>query len=269
MKKSIFLVLSLVIIITLISSNKEPYDQYKGRNLELKSENKALFWFSGIHSNNPDHEMFDDIKEAFTKFEADYVLVEGDYDDAKYKNIDDSFQVRLHGESAYVTYLSKTDNIPVSSIEPLIGEQLKFLQKKYKSSDILAMFMLRQINQMQRETKNKSIDFFNYMEKFVSKYQFKNKIEMVDRNKIIKLLEPYIGFKVTSKNWKSINAYGIVYKETGTINSIYTDILAFRDDYSIKLIKEKLNEYDRLFIMMGADHIKVQRDALEKYFEEL
>jgi hypothetical protein len=175
----------------------------------------------------------------------------------------------LYGESAYVTYLSKKDNIPVSSIEPPIDEQLSFLQKKYKSSDILAMYMLRQINQMQRESKNKSIDFFNYMEKFVSKYQFKNKFETVDRNKIVELLEPYIGFKVTTENWKRINAYEIVYKGTGTINNIYTDILAFRDEYSVKLIKEKLNEYDRLFIMMGADHIKVQRDALEKYFDAL
>lgn len=129
--------------------------------------------------------------------------------------------------------------------------------------------MLRQINQMQRESKNKSIDFFNYMEKFVSKYKMKNNFETVNRNKIIELLEPYIGFKVTTKNWKRINAYEIVYKETGTINNIYTDILAFRDEYSVKLIKEKLNEYDRLFIMMGADHIKVQRDTLEKYFDEL
>jgi hypothetical protein len=102
--------------------------------------------------------------------------------------------------------------------------------------------MLRQINQMQRESKNKSIDFFNYMKNFVNKYQSTNESETVDVNGIIKLLEPHIGFKVTNKNWKSINAYEIVYKESGTINSIYTDILTFRDEYAVKLIKEKLEE---------------------------
>lgn len=268
MRKGIVLVLCLLVIIISFAINSEPYDQYQGKDLELNAGNKALFWFSGIHSNDPNHEMFEDIEKAFTVFDADYVLVEGDYDD-RYQNIEDPFQVRLHGESAYVTYLSRKNNIPISSIEPPMSDQLKFLQKEYKSSDILAMYMLRQINQMQRESKNKPIDFFNYMKKFASKYQMKNSFEAVNRNKIIELLEPHIGFKVTSKNWKNINAYEIVYNETGTINDIYNDILAFRDEYSVKLIKEKLNEYDRLFIMMGADHIKVQREALEKYFDEL
>jgi len=180
-----------------------------------------LFWFSGIYSNDPNHEMFDDIKKAFTRFEV-----------------------------AYVTYLSKQDNIPVSSIEESIEEQMKSLKNMYKSTDILAMYMLRQINQMQRESENKSIDFFGYMRNFLKKYQSINDSKTVDVNEIVELLEPHFGFKVSNKNWKSINAYEIVYKETGIINSIYTDVLSFRDEYSVRLIKEKLQEYDRLFIMM-------------------
>jgi len=137
---------------------------------------------------------------------------------------------------------------------------MKFLQKNYKSSDILAMYMLRQINQMQRESENKSVDFFNYLKKFVNKYQLIDDSETVNVDGIIRLIEPHIGFKVTTKNWKSIDAYEIGYKEKGTTNSIYIDILDFRDEYSVKLIKEKLQEYDRLFIMMGADHIKAQKN---------
>jgi hypothetical protein len=95
----------------------------------LEAKNKSLFWFSGIHSNNPNHEMFDDIKKAFTSFEADYVLVEGDYDDHRFINTKDSMKVRLHGESAYVTYLCIQDNIPVSSIEAPIKDQMKLLKK--------------------------------------------------------------------------------------------------------------------------------------------
>jgi len=184
--------------------------------------------------------MFDDIKKAFTRFEV-----------------------------AYVTYLSKQDNIPVSSIEESIEEQMKSLKNMYKSTDILAMYMLRQINQMQRESENKSIDFFGYMKNFLKKYQSINDSKTVDVNEIVELLEPHFGFKVSNKNWKSINAYEIVYKETGIINSIYTDVLSFRDEYSVRLIKEKLQEYDRLFIMMGADHIKIQKKYLENYFNEL
>ncbi len=257
MKKNILLVMSLLIVTTFILAKKDPYDRYKGENLELKAENKALFWFSGIHSNNPNHEMFEDIEKAFDAFEADYVLVEGDYDDKKYKSIDNSMKARLYGESAYVTYLCSQKDIPVSSIEPPIKDQLKFLQENYKASDIMAMYMLRQINQMQRENKNKSIDFFNYMEKFVNKYNILNDSEPIKEETVVKLLEPHIGFKVNTENWKKINAFEIVYKDKGIINDIYCDILAFRDEYSVKVIKEKLKLNDRLFIMMGADHIKM------------
>ncbi len=107
------------------------------------------------------------------------------------------------------------------------------------------------------------------MKNFLKKYQSINDSKTVDVNEIVELLEPHFGFKVSNKNWKSINAYEIVYKETGIINSIYTDVLSFRDEYSVRLIKEKLQEYDRLFIMMGADHIKIQKKYLENYFNEL
>lgn len=53
----------------------------------LETGNKALFCFRGIHSNDQDHEIFKDIESAFDRFKADYVLVEGDFNDDKYNSL--------------------------------------------------------------------------------------------------------------------------------------------------------------------------------------
>lgn len=269
MKKILIGICLVIFICTSCSSQGDPYARFKGKDLYLTSGDKELFWFSGVHNNNPEHEMFNDIKKNFTSFKPDYVLVEGDANKYVYTS---EINAKLNGESAYVAYLSNESNIEVGTIEPLIETQIHQLLKTYNEDDILAMYILRQINQIKRESQNVDIDFFNYIipytQKFISKESSYNS-EDVDNDFIVNILEPHIKMRVDNDNWKQVDAFSIVYSNKGIVHSIYTDVLNYRDEYSISLIADKLKIYNRIFIMMGADHIKAQEKELRKIFDDM
>ncbi len=268
MKKILFCVCIAIFMCTSCSIKGDPYTRFKGKDLHLKSGDKELFWFSGVHNNNPEHEMFDDIKKQFISFKPDYVFVEGD---ANKYNYSSEINAKLKGESAYVSYLSKENNIKVGRIEPTIETEVNKLLKTYEEEDILAMYILRQINQMQRESENVDINFFEYIIPFAQKYiskEFSYSKEDINNDFIARILELYTKMRIDNDNWKQVDAYSIVYRNNGIIHTIYTDVLNYRDEYSISLISDKLKSYNRIFIMMGADHIKTQEKELRKIFDK-
>lgn len=268
MRKIFLFICIAIFIFTSCGVQDDSYARVKGKDLHLISDEKELFWFSGIHNNNPKHEMFNDIKKQFTTFKPDYVLVEGDANKYSYTS---EIHAKSKGESAYVSYLCDKGNIEVGSIEPPIETQIHQLLKTYKENDILAMYILRQINQIQRESQNVNINFFNYIVPFTQRYvskEFSYSSKDIDNDFIVRILEPHIKMKINNDNWKQVDAYSIVYSNNGIIHSIYTNVLNYRDEYSIGLISNKLKSYNRIFIMMGADHIKAQEKALRKIFDE-
>ena len=81
--KIIIIIFGLIVIIvaSLIISrsnlwNNNKYRILAGNHLELSRENKSLFWFDVIHSNNPDDIMFVDLESSLLEFMPDLVLVE-------------------------------------------------------------------------------------------------------------------------------------------------------------------------------------------------
>jgi hypothetical protein len=273
MKRLVTILLFAVIILFMgCSDSRDPYDSFKGQDLHLINGDKELFWFSGMHTNNPKHIMFEDIKAQFELFNPNFVLVEGGFNKDIYKYETDELNAKLNGESAYVAFLCGQNDIEVGSMEPPVPMQIDMLTETYDENSILAMYILRQIYQKKRESQNVDINFMEYMISF-SQYIVSEglsfNVEDIDEDFIVNILEPYTGFRVNNDNWKQINAHEMVYVKEGIVHSIYTDILNYRDEYSVNLIKEMFEEYNRVFVMMGADHIENQKEELIEFFEDM
>lgn len=273
MKKFSILVFAILLFATGCNSetyfeNNDTYSRFEGNNLHLKKNNKELFWFSGIHCNDPNHRMFEDIKREFLTFKPDLVLVEGYTDKYFYSNEKEA--ILKGGEPGFVVYLAKANNVPVENIEPPLADQYEYLLQKFCKEDILAMYVLRQTVQYQRESENIEIDFLKSIIGYINntrKNGFPIDTETIDHEFVSNLLEPYIGFKVNNSNWKDIKANDLVYLEDNILHSIWKETIKHRDDHCVGLISEKMKEYDRIFIMMGADHIKNQKDRLKELFK--
>jgi hypothetical protein len=269
-RKSIKFISLLFVFFVVGCTMMDTYSRVAGNHLHLKNNDKELFWFDGIHCSDPNHRMFDDIKNQFDSFEPDVVLVEG----GNNKPFTDKENAILGGgEPGYASYLGYQKNIPVLDIEPPMDNQYGFLIDKYEEKDILAMYIIRQMYQLQGEIKDSpkiKIEFYDYFIHFIEKMKeggFPIN-EQINPSFINNVLLPHLEIDVDDVNWKEIDVGSIIYfnESKNVIHDIWNDVTNYRDDYSVELIAELYNKYNRIFIMMGGDHIDAQRARLGEIY---
>ena len=234
------------------NTSKGIYENVRGKHLIVENGNKKLFWFSGIHSNDPKSEMFDDIRQEISNFSPSYVLVEGG---SNSNNYDSENEAKLAGESAYASFLAKKLNIPCGNIEPSSADINDHLKRSYSVESILAMYILRQMHQKQRESANVSIDFSGYFLGFIESNIREGLPYVISNSDAISILiDPYVGYHVDQSNWLRVNTFHLVYKKTGLIHDIWQETYNFRNEHVLEILKKLFISYDRIFIVMGFDH---------------
>ncbi|WP_159520614.1 hypothetical protein [Sunxiuqinia indica] len=245
------------------NAERRIYRRVGGEHLHLVSGNKELFWFNGIHGVDPSNPMFYDISVEFSKFNPDMVLVEGN---ASAPN--DSLEAIRHGESAFVAYLAQASNIAIQSTEPTDSCIFSYVLNSCTKDEILAMFVIRQMVQWQRQKANinfeeMAVDFVNNTNKTL-----KYSATPITITQLSVLLEPYTNIaNLNNNNWKNFEAKKYLYFSKNRINEIYEKVSAYRNIYMMQLLKEKFECNNKIFIMMGFDHAKELKKALTEIFE--
>lgn len=242
------------------------YDIFGGNDLHLATDNKELYWFDVAHRNNPNAPIFRRIENMLTKFNPDLVLVEGGQD-AFEGNRDEAI---YEGESAFTTYLAKENAIAVESIEPPFTKQLEYLQSKYPADDILAMYLVRQISSMQFASDNSMWDFDQEV-LYQTQFLIDNGLTYDGKTlqDILHTVNTFLPESVNSKNWRDVDIKKMNYvytKENGILYPIYTDVTNFRNIYLIELLREKKITYDRIFIVMGGNHLIETKAELNELY---
>lgn len=266
--KRFYSIMFFIIIVVLLGSMINTYSRTDEDHLHLKSEKKELFWFNGIHCNDPNHRMFNDIRKEFSSFKPDLVLVEGGANTLEAKNAKEA--ILSGGEPGFASYLAKDENITVENIEPRNSDVYKYLLNKYEKNDVMAMFILRQLNQKQMESDNLEVIFNQYFLSYINKMiedGFTVDKREVNLYYISEILEPHIGFKINNSNWKEAKAKNIVYSDDGIIHNIWKDTIDFRNNHVVQLIDNKLQDYNRIFIMMGFDHAEEKEKEIREVFD--
>ena len=255
-------------LILFISCNPE-YRLYKrvgGEHLHLKSNNKELFWFNGVHGNDPKNPMFNDIKTEFQQFNPDVVLVEGH---ANLVNPSDELSAKKSGENVYVGFLATESGIVCKDIEPSDVEVNEYLIKLYGKKDVLTMYLIRQMVQWQREKNSDNefekqvIDYLTWENKKIG--YFTGEITLDQVSELLKTHSKLSS--INNSNWDNFNAKEYIYFSENQISKIYNDISNVRNQYLLKLIKKNLTNYNKIFIMMGFDHAKEVKKELLDIFE--
>lgn len=272
LKKIIFPIITLLIIICTGAG----YYYYKyfilfyGKDiLDLKSNNHTLLFYGSRHSNDPDIPMFKQIELYFYKTKPQIVLVEGDFNKLNFTNRDESI---LKGESAFVTYLAEKNNISVRSVEPSRKEQFDYLLKKYNKDKVMAMYILRQMIQFQREQTTSPKNFKQAVGTFVDgmiKDGFPLSNDESKFDNILNIIKNNLNQEIDDDNWTSIDIDSVVYKNKSEINDIYKEVLNMRNQYLLSTIDTNLKNYDRVFIVMGGDHVIDEKKNIIDIFNQI
>lgn len=244
------------------------YDLFGGNNLHLVSGDKELYWYDAWHRNNPNATIFRRIENALMEFDPDLILVEGGYDIFE-GGRDEAIS---NGESAFTTYLGRINGIAVEDIEPPFISQIEYLQSKYPSDDIFAMYIIRQVSSWHFIDENSGIDFESELVSF-SQFLMDNGLKWTGESfqDILNTVNSFLPQPITGDSWRDVDIreMELVYtKESGVLYPIYNDIYTFRNIYLLDFIAEKKNTYDRIFIVMGGQHLIDTQEQLSNLYSD-
>lgn len=270
------IILIIIALFTILFCTGLGYFHYKNISsfhgadiIDLKSDNHSLLFYGSKHSNDKTDPMFKEIEKYFYNIKPQMVLVEGDFDKYDFTNVDEAI---LKGESAFVTYLAKKNGIPVESVEPSMKKQFDFLLKKYDKNKVLLMYILRQIYQYQNQQKNNPMNFQQTIGEYVNSMVgqgFPLNSDEAKMDNILNLLKSYLNQNINNDNWTSIDVYSI-YNNNGTeLNMIYNDVLNMRNEFLLSEIEENLKNNNRVFIIMGGNHVKEEKENIKDIFSEV
>lgn len=260
----------MVIIIAVTVYFKHDSNKIDGvRIIDLKSNDKHLLFYGSRHSNNKTDPMFKDIEEKFFSTNPQVVLVEGDTNKLQHSDIDSAVR---DGESSFVSYLAQKNNLQLESVEPSMKDQYEYLLKKFDKNRVLLMYILRQVQQYQREQDNKPIVFKEQLQRLVN-YMVSEGFPL-DENEaklesILNLLNSYLKEDINNNNWKSIDTIKYVFREGADLNGIYNEVYNFRNQYLVSTIEKQLQKYDRVFVIMGSSHVRDEKIHIEEVFGKL
>ena len=275
MRKRIVKIVVCAVVLTTIAvalkftyaGQKFLYDTFGGNNLHLILGEKELFWFDAWHSNDPNDPMFERIENSFNSFNPDLVLVEGGFNMFE-GNRDEAIS---EGESSFTVYLANQNNVTVEDIEPTFAAQIAYLQSRYEPEQILAMYHIRQIGSMLNEPVDTDFDFNDYL---ISETQYfidnGLEIEVNSLDEILEIINSYLPQSINSETWRTgtgvSDVYNDFFKGKGVLSPIYLDIYNFRNRYLVELIQKRQVEYNRIFIVMGGQHLIDTKEQLRELY---
>lgn len=196
-------------------------------------------------------------------------MVEGDADKWEYYDINSAI---AQGESSYIAFLARKENILLKSVEPSQKEQFDYLLQKYDRNRVLAMYILRQTYQYQNQYANNPINYEQKIQSFVD-YMMENGFpitkEEAELDNLLYLLRQYTNLDINNNNWIELDVKAYVHRDDAIFNDIYNDLISFRNKNLILTIEDVLNKYDRVFVIMGGGHLIEEKEEIEKIFNSI
>jgi len=129
--------------------------------------------------------------------------------------------------------------------------------------------LLRQLYQYQNQVEKNPIDFEVTIERYVAgiaKNGFPISKDETKFEYIQELLQPY-NITINNSNWTKVDANTLIYNKGTELNTIYEEIYIMRNENLKATIEKSLGEYDRVFIIMGRQHLLDEKDTSSKKIE--
>ncbi len=273
MKKFIILGIFSVTISLSTFAQKQDFEKYIIKHKDWKetpdtqweaqliSAKGSLHYVGAQHLDNPNHQQFADIKLKWNAFKPTIAFYEGPD-----RGIADSdtITIRKFGESGYVRYLAKQLEIPTKSLDPPIADLYNYLINKYPQHKV-DMYMLSKEAMRLRTRKNLNKDELTTeltkMLAVVGKMLGKETaIKSIDQ--LAAVFEQSFGKEMAW--WEAPASWFDPQEKDGRItNQLAVLSTEYRDVYMVKVLSESINKGERVFAVVGRNHVPLQINALK------
>jgi len=231
---------------------------------EYSDNNKFLFVYGSYHTSDPKDSLIADIESTLSGFKPDLVLYEGDgisFENTKEKSIEYYFEMGL------VRYLCNEMRIPDMNLEPPAKDKYQDMLQRHSEPEVFLATIGSQITLLL--VSGKSVEFENFYSKFIDDLQqegYPITDEEKDVNYFYKIYEDFYGipFDLNTFDYETVE---IKFNKT-KLNQINQESAHFRDMYMLRMIEDKLLEYDRIYIQVGGRHAIVWEPAIKEIIKK-
>ena len=226
----------------------------------LTSPKGSLHYVGAQHLDDANHSQFADIKNKWNAFKPTLAFYEGPD-----RGIADSEKLTIEkfGESGYVRYLAKELQIPTKSLEPPITDLYAYLVSKYPQNKV-DMYMLSKEAMRLRTRKGLNKDEITAeltkMLSMVTKMLGKE-TAIKTINQLAAVLNKLLGKR--SHGGSPANWFDPQEKEIRITNQLAVLSTEYRDVYMVKVLSENINNGEKVFAVVGRNHVPLQIKAIK------
>ncbi|WP_303312478.1 hypothetical protein [Hymenobacter sp. BT730] len=225
----------------------------------------SVYYFGAEHSQNASHEQFSRIKKAFAEAKPTVVLFEGPN-----RGIDstETGTITKFGESGYVRYLARQQNVRVESLENPVAEY-QHLKTKFDLEQLKLFYLLREAQRLRTRTQATPGQITKAIEVLLTKSaQMLPGSDQVIRT-VPELEAAYQKYWPEGGNWWEAPAawFDPMATSASTGGKFTNDInrasSEFRNLYMYRLIADNARAGQRVFAVVGRNHVPAQAPAID------
>lgn len=232
--------------------------------LDLVTPSGRLYYFGAEHSADPAHTQFAEIENAWAKVKPTIAFYEGPNRPIS-TNREET--IKQTGESGFVRYLATRDGISFRSLEPSPQEEAAHILTKYSPEQVMLFYVLRETARLRDRRKLTDEELKKAVAQLLTQAAkmpgFENVIPNIDA-----LAVAYRKYWTTPADWWQAPAQwfdpGRTAAETGGrfTNEINRMSSEFRDLHMYRVLSKAAQEGNRVFAVVGRNHVPMQEEAL-------
>jgi hypothetical protein len=222
--------------------------------VRLERGTGKLLYIGTHHTTDPDDPQIEEIIRLWEEFEPTLALVEGRLG---FYVGGLSGGVAMFGEAGAVFALARADDVPVYTLEPTLKSELRAVLTEWRPDRVAMFYVLRGAlsrgNPAARQREAAQL---------VRKRTGWPGLGGSLRN-LAELDSLYRAELTHLPDWRTADG-AIVWpgRSTSYLNEISTTVNRFRDEYMLNLLREQLDEGERIFAVVGTSHVIMQEPVL-------
>lgn len=229
-------------------------------DLSISEASGSLYYYGAIHADDPSHSQFRIIREKWEEFKPTLVFYEGpDRGIAE----TDTLTIRKFGESGYVRYLAAMRHIPTKSLEPPIKDLYEYLVKKTTQPEVDLYMLSKEAMRLRTRkglAKEALADAIRTMMAQVEN-MLGRKLSLRSLDELSSSFEQYLGREFSwweaPESW--YNPQDQAMRITNRLAVLSTE---YRDIYMVKKLSESILKGEKVFAVVGRNHVPLQVKAL-------
>jgi acetyl esterase len=217
----------------------------------------ALLYFGAGHSFDPADIQNARIEQEWKAFAADIAFTEGGQPPIA-SSRDEA--VRSAGEPGLVRFLAARDNVPTTTLDPSLAQQLAALSRTFTREQIKVFFVLRAVSQYVARQGN--VDLPKETERVLRVFTATPGLSGSPRT-VNELAAAYVRLFPEAGGYENVQSAWFDPVASGTfLNDISRELNDYRDEFIVRLIVQHVSEGQRVFAVIGGSHVIMQEAVL-------